>query len=279
MSRPKPGKGTKREVRVEAQPLTGTRILVTRAKAQASGLSTGLKLLGAQVIEIPLIEIRKPASFRPIDKALRQIAGYDWLILTSINAVDVLFARLTIRKTALEKLNHLQVAAIGPATAKAISTYGLGVDVVPKEYKAESVVKKLRKLIKGQRVLLVRAKVSRDVIPNDLRKAGAEVTVVEAYEAVVPVSSKQRITSLLQHPDKMPHIITFTSSSTVKNFVALVGKRAAKSRAFANTKFASIGPVTSATLRSFNLTPHIRAKDYTMPGLIDAIVKAVRKGF
>lgn len=262
-------------------PLAGVRILVSRAKTQAGGLATDLAALGAQVLTIPFIEIRKPSSYRALDAALKQIAEYDWLILTSVNGVDALFARMEMRGVAAEDLNHLQVAAIGPATAKAITRHGLLVDVMPDEYVAESVVRSLRKLVKGKRVLLVRAKVARDVIPNELRKAGAEVAVVEAYETVVPARSRQRMARLLQQPEKMPHIITFTSSSTVKNFAELIGKRAAgqmaKGKAFAGTRFASIGPVTSATLRSFGLEPHIRAKEYTIPGLTAAILKATGK--
>lgn len=262
---------------VEIIPLAGLRILVSRAKSQASGFAAELKQLGAQVIEIPFIEVRSPASYRPLDEALDRIAEYDWLIVTSANAADALFARAQTRNVPFANLNHLQVAAIGPATARALVKHGLEVDVVPDEYIAESVVRSLRKLVRGKSVLLVRAKVARDVIPNELRKAEAQVTIVEAYETVVPGRSRQRMARLMQHPQKMPHIVTFTSSSTVQNFVALVGKRAAKSKAFSATRFASIGPVTSATLRGFGLEPHIRAKQSTVTGLTEAIVKAMKK--
>jgi uroporphyrinogen-III synthase len=276
MSRPKAQQGAQ-----QAPPLAGVRILVSRAKAQAGGLAGDLCGLGAQVLTIPFIEIRKPASYRALDAALQQIAEYDWLILTSVNGVEALFARMQKRGVPPENLNHLQVAAIGPATAKAIAKHGMDVDVMPDEYVAESVVRRLRKLVKGKRVLLVRAKVARDVIPNELRKAGAVVAVVEAYETVVPARSRQQIARLMQRPEKMPHVITFTSSSTVKNFVQLIGKRAVaqivKGKAFVGTRFASIGPVTSATLRSFGLEPHIRAKEYTIPGLTAAILKATSK--
>ncbi len=145
-------------------------------------------------------------------------------------------------------------------------------DVVPKEYVAESVVRSLRRRVKGKRVLLVRAKVARDVIPRELRKAGAHVDVVEAYETVVPKSSRTRLRSVLGNPRRAPHVITFTSSSTVRNFVALVGPRKAK---FDGIRLASIGPVTSSTLRELGLRVDIEAKEFTIPGLVEAILRAL----
>ena len=146
---------------------------------------------------------------------------------------------------------RLRIAAIGPATKKAIEQRGVKVDVVPKEYVAESVVRSLRRRVKGKRVLLVRAKVARDVIPRELRKAGAQVHVVEAYETVVPQSSRTRLRDALSNPRRRPHVVTFTSSSTVRNFVALLG---ARQRAdLDEVRLASIGPVTSSTLRESGL--------------------------
>src|ERR1019366_3233393 len=150
----------------------------------------------------------------------------DWLILTSVNGVEALFARLAKKKADAAALAHLKIAAIGPATRKEIEQHGLRVAVTPKEYVAESVVASLHRRVKGKRVLLVRAKIARDVIPRELRKAGAEVDVVEAYETVIPESSKRRLQAALAGKRK-PHAITFTSSSPVKNFVALLGLRSA----------------------------------------------------
>src|SRR5207344_2355898 len=134
-----------------------------------------------------------------------------------------------------------RVAAIGPATRKAIEQRGVKVDVMPKEYVAESVVRSLKGKVKGKRVLLVRAKVARDVIPQELRKAGAHVDVVEAYETVVPESSRRRLQAALANPRKRPQVVTFTSSSTVKNFVELLGQR--KRRDLDGVLMSSIGPV------------------------------------
>jgi uroporphyrinogen-III synthase len=283
---------------VKARPLAGIRVLVGRARAQAGALSIELRKQGARVIEIPFIEIRKPRSFKPLDTALKNLAQYDWLILTSVNGVEALWERLNALRLTGKNLPHLRVAAIGPATKKAIEQRGVKVDVVPKEYVAESVVRSLRRRVKGKRLLLARAKVARDVIPRELRKAGARVDVVEAYQTVVPKTSRARLRAAFTNSRQRPDVITFTSSSTVKNFVGLLGAsalrigndkaagqalrrpRSAKT-VFAvqslhsnQIRFASIGPVTSATLRDLGLPVDIEAVEFTIPGLVKAIVKS-----
>lgn len=258
------------------KPLSGCRVLVSRAKKQAGALSSSLKELGCQVIEIPFIEIRKPTSYKPLDTALGNLATYDWLILTSVNGVEALFDRMTKCKVDASVLAHLKIAAIGPATKKASEKVGLRVSITPREYVAESVVASLHKRVKGKRVLLVRAKVARDVIPRELRKAGATIDVIEAYETVVPKSSQRRLRAALASKRK-PHAITFTSSSTVKNFVGLLGLRSAraalkKTAPNHGVHSVSIGPVTSSTLREFGLPVDIEAKQFDIPGLVTAIV-------
>jgi uroporphyrinogen-III synthase len=266
-------------------PLYGCRVLVGRARHQASALSTGLRKLGAEVVEIPFIEIRKPRSYKPLDAALRRLDQYDWLVLTSVNGVEAVGERLRELVISRGKLRRIRTAAIGPATKKAMEAQGMRVHVVPKEYVAESVVASLRSRIVGKRVLLARAKVARDVIPRELRRLGAEVDVVEAYETVIPAKSRQRIKTLMADPARRPDIITFTSSSTVRNFAALlrgpntrgrVGRRL--SSLLAGTRLASIGPVTSATLRELGLAPQIEARRYNIPGLIQAIAGEIRVG-
>lgn len=259
-------------------PLSGCRVLVSRAKKQASVLSSALRELGCQVIEIPFIEIRKPSSYQALDSALRNVSTYDWLILTSVNGVNALFERMAKKGLDRSALAHLKIAAIGPATRKAIEEHGLRVTVTPKEYVAESVVAALHRRVKGKRVLLVRARVARDVIPRELCKAGALVDVVEAYETGAPKSSEKRLRGVLVGSRK-PHAITFTSSSTVRNFVRLLGLRSAraalkKAASHRGIHSASIGPVTSATLREFGLPVDIEAREYTISGLVAAIVAA-----
>jgi uroporphyrinogen-III synthase len=262
-------------------PLSGLRVLVGRAPHQASALSSGLRALGAEVVEIPFIEIRKPRSYQPLDSALNNIRNYDWLILTSVNGVEAVWQRLKTLRIEKKALQHLKVAAIGPATQTAIETRGLKVAVVPRHYVAESVVESLRVQVKGKRVLLARARVARDVIPRELGKLGAEVDVVEAYETIIPQSSRASIRELLTGASPRPNLIIFTSSSSVRNFVALVGDELLRGRGrprhtnrLSGIQFASIGPVTSSTLRELGLPVDIEAKQYTIPGLIKAIAAA-----
>ncbi|MGA8541127.1 MAG: uroporphyrinogen-III synthase [Terriglobales bacterium] len=269
----------------ENRPLAGTRILVGRARHQAGSLSASLRGLGAAVIEIPFIEIRKPQSYQPLDDALKNIRAYDWLILTSANGVEAMWERVRKLRITRRKLKHLQIAAIGPATKKAIVKHGLKVKMVPEEYVAESVVKGLRDKLTGKRVLLVRAKVARDVIPEELRSAGAQVDVVEAYETVVPEKSGVRLRALMRSSARRPHVVTFTSSSTARNFAELLRGTGATLRSDTDPnkvnahsingiQFASIGPVTSATLRELHMPVAIEAREFTMGGLIRAIVLA-----
>lgn len=264
------------------QALAGVRVLVGRARHQAGALSSELRKLGADVIEIPFIEIRKPRSFHPLDSALKDLASYDWLILTSVNGVEAMWDRMKALHISDKKLAHLHVAAIGPATQEAIQKQRLKVDVVPKEYVAESVVRSLRNRVKGKRVLLVRAKIARDVIPRDLRKVAARVDVVEAYETVMPKSSRARLRALLKNSNRRPDVITFTSSSTVRNFVNLLKGRGSAGPVCSTlngVRTASIGPVTSATLREVGLPVNVQARAFTIPGLVDAIRRCHLSGF
>jgi uroporphyrinogen-III synthase len=263
----------------KAPTLHGMWILVGRARHQASALSFGLRELGAEVLEIPFIEIRKPRSYKALDRAVENLSNYDWLILTSVNGVEALWERMRVLRVKSKNLAHLKIAAIGPATRQAIEEHGLKVSVMPKEYVAESVVASLRRKVKGKRVLLARAKIARDVIPLELSKLGGRVDVVEAYETVVPQSSRKGLRAVLNRGQGRPGLITFTSSSTVKNFVELLGQgrgrgrpRHTSRRLLQGMKFASIGPVTSSTLRDLGLPVDIEARKYTIPGLIEAIV-------
>jgi uroporphyrinogen-III synthase len=254
-------------------PLAGHRILVGRARHQASALADTFKLLGAEVIQIPFIEIREPSSWQPLDQAIARLLDYDWLILTSANGVQALFARLAKLGKSEADLLHLNIAAIGPATRKVIESRGLPVDVMPEEYVAEAVVGELWQKVRGKQVLLVRAKIARDVIPNQLTDAGAHVDVVEAYETVLPESSRAELLAVLRDPALKPDIITFTSSSTVKNFTELLGK--GNDALLAGVKLASIGPITSQTMRDLDLRVDIEAREYTIPGLAATIAASL----
>ena len=274
---PRPGP---RSGRNRKRPLAGLRILIGRTRHQAGALSSSLRQAGAEVIEIPFIEIRKPRSYKPLDTALENLCDYDWLIFTSVNGVEAVWAQLRKLGLSTKQLKHLKIAAIGPATKRAIEMRGLRVHLVPEEYVAESVVKSLRKKVNGKRILLARARVARDVIPRELRKLGAKVDVVEAYETVIPQASRTRLRAALKDPRRRPDVITFTSSSTVRNFVRLLGRHVWGGPALRDRRrdprprFVSIGPVTSSTLRELGLPVDIEAKQYTIPGLIQAIRRA-----
>ena len=230
----------------EKKALARLRVLVGRARRQASKLSAGLKALGADVIEIPFIEIRPPRSYKPLDTALNRIAEYDWLILTSVNGVEALAFRMKRLQISPREFAHLRIATIGPSTRKAAESLGLKVSVVPQQYIAESVVESLRGKVNGKRVLLARAKVARDVIPSELRKMGGNVDVVEAYDTVMPAASKKKLRALMKEPKRRPDVVTFTSSSTVRNFMTLLGGRGrSPNTALDGVRLASIGPVTS----------------------------------
>ena len=256
---------------VTAGPLAGKRIVVTRAHKQAEGLTSLLRNFGAEILEAPVIEIQPPDSFAALDAALNDILQYDWLILTSVNGVEALFSRLEALGMSVDSLQHLKVAAIGPATEERIQDHGLVVDVVPQHYVAEEVVRSLRRLVKAEKLLLVRAKVARDVIPEELRNFGAQIDVAEAYQTVIPADAKQHVMEIFRS-SSLPDAITFTSSSTVKNFLSVIVGTDIPAM-LAKVKFASIGPVTSETLREYGLPVHVEADEHTMDGLAQAIVR------
>lgn len=257
------------------QPLLGWRILTTRAKKQSGHLAAPLREMGAEVIEVPTIEINPPNSYEPLDAALKNIKDYDWLVLTSVNGVDAVFERLEKLGMSATDLSHLQIAAIGPATKKAIEKQGLKVAVTPEKYIAESVVEALSGKTEGKRVLLARAKIARDVLPSELRKAGVLLEVVEAYETKVPAAAQAKLKKLFSSRTQRPDIVTFTSSSTATNFINLLGS--SYQQALGDAHIASIGPVTSKTLRDAGFAPTIEAREYTVQGLVLAIVEHVHK--
>ena len=253
----------------KSQPLCGVRVLVTRARGQAEEMSSLLRTQGADVVEIPVLQIVAPRSWIGLDSALRQISKYDWLILTSANGVEALEKRMRRLRIPLRSLRHLRVAAIGPATRAALESRGVRVHVTPKEYVAESVAGVLKSRVNGQRVLLVRAAVAREVLPEELRRAGAQVTVATAYETRAPREAAPQLKRLFIEPAKRPAVVTCTSSSAANNYLELTrgipeGRRVA---------FASIGPITSSTLRQKGIEPAVEARSYTAKGLAQAIVR------
>lgn len=250
----------------EKLPLFGQRIVVTRARDQASDLSTKLHALGADVAELPVISIVPAADPAPLDAALARLGEYDWLIFTSVNGVRHFLDRLDASPHDLRSL-RARLCAIGPATRRALETLHLKVELMPKEYVAESLVEAFAPFdLTNQRILLPRAAVARDVVPVELSARGAQVDVVEAYRTVVPTDSAALAEEVFS---QRVDWITFTSSSTVKNFLALAGPERLH-----NVRIASIGPVTSATARMHGLNVTVETGEHTMDGLINAIVTA-----
>jgi uroporphyrinogen-III synthase len=253
--------------------LSGHRILVTRARHQAGQLSAQLIELGAEVIEIPAIEILPPESWEPLDRALRNAQQYQWLIVTSANTVKSIAERLAALGLPASHLGHLKIAAVGPATTRALAEAGLSVAITPKEYVAESLVSAIGDHVRGCRVLIARAAVARDVIPDALGAAGVQVDVVDAYRNIIPESSIHRIAEVFAPGHPPPRAATFTSSSTVTNFFHLL--RAAGLERPQPMLAISIGPITSQTLRDHGWDPGAEADPHNIPGLIGAIVRTL----
>jgi uroporphyrinogen-III synthase len=256
-------------------PLAGRRILVTRARHQAGQLASELAALGAGVIEIPAIEILPPESFEPLDAALRILPHYDWLLVTSANTVRALRERMAVLDVDVAAFSRLKIAAVGSATARSLEESGISVDLVPPEYVAESLLSALGDQIRGKRVLLARAAVARDVIPETLAARGAHVDVVDAYRTVVPADSAERIAELFSPGQHFPAAATFTSSSTVTNFFHLL-KSAGIEKPPAEMKAISIGPITSQTLRDHQWEPAAEADPHDLAGLVSAVQSALR---
>ncbi len=234
--------------------LFGKKILVTRARAQASKLSSALKNLGAEVIECPTIKIVPPSdNFAAADAAIKNLRGFDWIIFTSANGVEKFFERLKVHKLDARALN--KVAAIGSATAEKLSTFGIIADVVPKDFVAESLAEALKNLVADKKILLARAEVARDILPDALKNFGASVEVVPIYKTIPEFPAQIDFAAL--------DLITFTSSSTVENFVAAYG--------IPKITTAAIGPITAQTLKKFGAAPAVVAKEFTIHGLVEAI--------
>jgi len=247
---------------MDALPLAGRRVLVTRAAHQAGKLSEGLRTRGAEPVEVPVLEIQPPADLAPLDRALRELDTYDWLILTSANTV-----RAIAWSNLLDKISGLKVAAVGEATAAAARQGGLPVAVVPETYVAEALVDCLADQVAGKRILLARAEIARDVIPDALRAAGAAVDVVDAYRNGLPSAAPELLRAALE---KGIDAATFTSSSSVTH-LADAARAAGIAFPFAGVRAVSIGPITSQTLRELGWEPAAEATASDIPGLIDTV--------
>ncbi len=257
----------------EDQPLFGKRILVTRSREQASVLTEKLERLGAEAWEYPTIKIQEPEDLTFLDQAVANAGAYDWIIFTSVNGVKAFFNRLKAQRLDIRSLNNAKICAIGPKTAEALEERGLLVDVMPEVFRAEAVVAALEGRIQtGDKVLLPRADLARQVLVDSLQQLGAQVDEIIAYQTVLADTSDTELLLEKLQAGEM-HIVTFTSSSTVTNFLQLVGEHR---QLLKGVKIACIGPITAETAEKNGLHVDICAQQYTIDGLVEAIVTYVQ---
>lgn len=250
----------------KAGPLHGRRILVTRAADQAPALSDALAARGAEPVVIPTIQIVAPASFAELDQAIAGLDATDYLVLTSVNAVDFFCRRLSALGADSATLDGVQIVAVGPKSAAALSAHGLRADLVPDDYRAEGVVALLKERVSGKRVLYPRAALARELIPDELSKAGAVVVAPTSYASTRPPDAPEKLGRAL---DEGLDLLTFTASSTVDNFTTLLDKddlnRARQ------VPVASIGPLTTATAKRHGFNVVVEPDASTLEEMITAI--------
>jgi len=252
------------------KPLIGKRIVVTRARAQAESLARRIEELGGEVIEFPTIEIQPPESFAAFDAAIEKIASHDWLIFTSVNSIEPFLSRLQRKGKTVASLTALKIGAIGPETAKRLEESGLHPSLVPARYQAEGILDAVApEAIRGKRVLIPRAAEAREILPDTLRRWGAFVDVVVAYRTRLPVIDVAPLAERLDRNEI--HVITFTSSSTVRNFVRLFGDKNLDA-IVADSAIACIGPITARTVEESGGHPDIIAEEFTIPDMVQAVV-------
>ena len=256
------------------QSLAGLRVVVTRPETQAGELANGLRALDAEPILFPTIAIVPPEMGGPLDQAIAQIREYDWIIFTSVNGVENFWARLVTTRPS-QKRNGAdrlrfggKVAAIGPATADVLRQRGVSVDLIPDKYRAEAILDEIGD-VTGQRILLPRADIARPALADGLRAVGAQVDEVSAYHTVQGQPSLAAFEALRDGVD----VITFTSSSTVRNFISLT-----KDLDYGDPLIACIGPVTAATAHELGLHVDVVAETYTVDGLLGSLVTSFPTG-
>lgn len=251
------------------QPLCGKRVLVTRSREQAGALSALLQEYGAIPVELPTVSIQPLLDYAALDAAIDRLPGYEWAIFTSVNGVAYFFARLAALRRDVRELKGVRLCAIGPATARALEERGLLVDYVPEQYVAEAVVAGLKERgVARARILLPRALEAREVIVKDLAAAGAAVEDIPVYQTITPAGSAERARQLFARGEI--DIAIFTSSSTVRNLVALLDGDIA---ALAAIRTACIGPITAQTARELGIRVDVVSPEHTIPGLVRAIVE------
>lgn len=254
----------------EKKPLLGKGIVVTRAREQASDMAALLASHGANVIQFPTIEVHPLPDYADVRKTLGYISSYDWVAFTSVNGVARFFEQLRAIGQDARALAGCKIAAIGPATAQALKKNGIKADFIPERFVAESVVQGLSALgLQDKRILIPRALVARDVLPDQLRAAGASVDVLPMYETKPSNAHREEILEMLEAGEIQ--CITFGSSSTVENFIELIP--ASKLKEYPNLKYGCIGPVTAKTLEKHGIICDFQPTDYTIPALVDILLQ------
>ncbi len=261
----------------ETKPLFGKRVVLTRPQEQAREFSQLLAAYGAEPVEVPTIQIVPPASWQAIDAAMAGLSTYQWLIFTSVNGVRPFMDRLHAAGKDARALANLRLCAIGPRTAQELGTYGLTPDLIPTEFQAEGVIAALAHVgIRGSRILIPRAEVAREILPDQLRELGATVEVIPVYRTIAPAVDVASLTQQLQ--DGQVAVVTFTSSSTVRNFMELFGGRDRLRPLLAGVVVACIGPITARTAEEYGVTVTVMPVENTVPALADAIVRHFKEG-
>jgi uroporphyrinogen III methyltransferase/synthase len=261
----------------EKRPLFSKKVVVTRTRDQASELVNLLENYGAECIEYPTISLEKVDSYEILDKSLAEIDSYHWVLFTSINAVDYFFNRLFELGKDVRDLKGPKVAAVGRVTAEALAGRGIKADLLPEEFTGDGLAETLiSEGVTGLHILIPRALKAREILPERLSDAGAKVTVAPVYQNVLPKSSggeqlKDDLRQALE--EKSIDMVTFTSSSTVKNFVALLDISPNElQKLMSGVAVATIGPITAKTAENYGLKPDVQPAEYTIPGLVESIV-------
>jgi uroporphyrinogen III methyltransferase/synthase len=255
----------------ETKPLFGRRIVITRPRVQAAAFAARIEALGGEVVEFPTIEIRPPESYDSLDRAIDSAGDYQWLIFTSANGVRYFLERWRHNARDIRDLKGVEIAAIGPETARELERHGLRVGLMPEEYRAEGLLKRFKpEDVAGKRVLLPRAAEARDVLPEGLKRWGARVDVVEAYRTVPAAKDGAWLREMALRGEI--DMVTFTSSSTARNFVALFPDNELK-KMMAHVAVACIGPITRATAEEMGLPVQVMPVGYTITELTEAIVE------
>jgi uroporphyrinogen III methyltransferase / synthase len=257
----------------DQKPLFGKGVVITRPEKQADDLARLLIKEGANPIHFSTIKIVPPPGWRALDAAIKKLEDYDWLIFTSANGVAYFFERLFAKNKDIRDLKGVKICCIGPATAKQVEGKGIRVDLVPKKFISEGILESFSGInLRGKKILIARAAKARDVLLDGLKKSGANVDVVAAYETVNSGKKKNELEELFK--ENQVDVITFTSSSTVNNFVKIMGRNFSLPK---DIKIACIGPVTEATAARAGFSVDIHQEEYTMEGLVGALIDYFEK--